>query len=49
MRTCNKKVYRTMCETDNGNRHGKYGTTKYDSKKKYARKTTKKNTARRTH
>ena len=33
-----------MCEADNGHRTGKYGTTKYESTRKYARSTTAKTT-----
>lgn len=29
-----KRVYRTMLEDDKGYRHGKFGSTKYDSKPK---------------
>lgn len=39
MTTCKKKVYKTMCETDNGIRHGKYKRTKYVSARKGQRLT----------
>lgn len=43
-KTCKRPVGKTMCEADNGHRTGKYGTTKYESNRKYARSTTAKTT-----
>ena len=34
---CSKRVYKVMCEKNDGKRTGRYGDIKYDSNRKYAR------------